>query len=436
MWREANMKRNSFWAAVSKVLAVMTVTLIVVLILPPGASAAVKYKVLHKFNGTDGAHPDNDHLTFDAAGNLYGTTEEGGAYGNGSVFELTPNADGSWTESVLYSFTGGSDGAHPMAGPIFDATGNLYGTAADGGAYGNGTVFELNPNLDGTWTESVLYSFTGGGDGQWPRGGLIFDASGTLYGTTFIGGAYGWGVVFRLAPNSDGSWTEKVLHSFVYQSNGEPDHQSLAFDSAGNLYGTTDGEYYSQCCGEVYELTPQQDGSWQFKVLHHMTRGNGGYSGDATLVFDQAGSLYGTTSWGGGKGCAEWAGCGVVYKLTPGSDGSWTEHVIYRFKGGTDGEQPYAGVVFDAAGNLYGTTLHGGGGTCSDFWGGSGCGTVYKLTPNSKGGWTEQVLHRFLGAAGGNSWGGIILDGNGNIYGAASGQGTSGSSGTVFEITP
>ena len=429
--------QNQFWAAVSKVLAVMTVTLIMALILAPGAWATVTYKVLHRFNGADGSLPDDDSgLIFDASGNLYGTTETGGAYGYGNVFQLTPNPDGSWSESVLYSFSGGSDGANPISGVIFDASGNLYGATNLGGDYGSGAVYKLTPNLDGTWAENALYSFTGGTDGLWP-GIWIVDATGAIYGTS-MGGEYGFGAVFKLTPNSDGTWTESLLHSFKTRQNSDP-AGGLIFDKAGNLYGATDGEYYSQCCGLVYELIPQQDGSWQYKVLHSFTRGDpAGFSpGGSQLVFDQAGSLYAATAHGGGggNGCG-WGGCGTVFKLTPGSDGKWKEHVLYRFKGGMDAAQATANVVFDTAGNLYGTTLHGGDGPCSNFWGGSGCGTVYKLTPNSNGGWTEHVLHRFRGPAGGNPWGGIILDGNGNIYGAASGEGTSGSFGSVFEITP
>jgi uncharacterized repeat protein (TIGR03803 family) len=442
MWREVNMKWNLFWTAVSKVLAVMTVTLIVALTLAPGASAAVTYKVLHQFNGTDGAYPaDFSGLIFDASGNLYGTTEIGGAYGYGTVFQLTPNSDGSWTESVLYSFSGGSDGAKPSVGVIFDASGNLYGATTGGGDHGSGAVFKLTPNLDGTWTESVLYSFTGGADGLWP-GIWIVDATGAIYGTS-MGGAFrcgdgvGCGAVFKLTPNADGTWTESVLHSFRTRGNGDP-AGGLIFDKAGNLYGATNGEDYSQCCGLVYELIPLQDGSWQYKELHRFTQGDpAGFSpGASQLVFDQAGSLYSAAAWGGGGDGCGWGGCGTVFKLTPGSDGKWREHVLYRFKGGTDAEEPTAGVVFDASGNIWGTTLHGGGGNCSSFWGGSGCGTVYKLIPNPKGGWIEYVVHRFRGPAGGNPWGGLVVDGNGNIYGAASGGGTSGSSGSVFEITP
>jgi uncharacterized repeat protein (TIGR03803 family) len=429
------MKKNRFWAAMSRALAVVTIALIVILMLAPGASAAAKYKVIHQFTGSDGSDPHDTAFVFDAAGNLYGSTGLGGAYGNGAVFELTPNADGTWTESVLYSFTGGSDGASPWAGVIFDASGNLYGGACNGGDYGAGLVFMLTPNSSGTWTQSVLYSFTGGDDGGGACNPLVFDSAGALYGTAG-GGPYGEGVVFKLTPNSDGTWTESVLYSFQTATDSNPN--DLVFDASGNLYGTTNGEHYSYGCGLAYELIPQPDGSWQYKLLHHFDWNDRvGYSpGGSAVVFDQAGSLYSATAHGAlsGKGCT-WLDCGTVFKLTPDSNGKWREHVLYRFKGGRDAEQATAGVVFDAAGNIWGTTLHGGSGPCSDFWGGSGCGTVYELTPNGHGRWRERVVHRFRGPAGGNPWGGLVIH-DGKIYGPASGEGTSGSNGSVFEITP
>jgi uncharacterized repeat protein (TIGR03803 family) len=198
MWREEIMKanQNQFWPAVSKALAVMTLTLITALILVPGASAAGKYKILYNFaGGTDGGTP-YEGLVLDTSGNLYGTTTGGGASGIGTVFELAKNSDGSCTETVLYSFAGGTDGATPWASLTFDASGNLYGTTTAGGASGNGTVFKLIKNSDGSWTESVLYSFTGGSDGANPLWcGVILDATGTLYGMTSGGGSQDLGRV-------------------------------------------------------------------------------------------------------------------------------------------------------------------------------------------------------------------------------------------------
>ena len=236
-----------------KFLGAASVALMIVIILSltlaPGAWAASRYKVLYRFQvgGNDGSAPIAG-LIFDAAGNLYGTTEYGGASNYGTVFKLTPNAVGSWTKSVLYSFKDGSDGGWPAAGLIFDAAGNLYGTTFDVSFSDYGTVFKLTPNADGSWTESVLHSFNGS-DGETPVAGLIFDAAGNLYGTTDSGGAYRNGTVFKLTPNADGSWTESVLHAFIGSDGAHPD-AGLIFDAAGNLYGTTDfGGDYAQGYG-------------------------------------------------------------------------------------------------------------------------------------------------------------------------------------------
>jgi uncharacterized repeat protein (TIGR03803 family) len=438
------MKRAKFWAALSRFLAVVTVALILILVLAPGASAASTYKVLYQFSGTDGADPEDSSLAFDAAGNLYGTSYGGGAYGIGTVFELTPNPDGTWAETVLYNFAGSSDVSNPMAGVILDSSGNLYGTGIHSGAYGCGGVYELSPNGDGTWSESVIYSFTGGTDGNMPIGGVIFDTSGNLYGTTSGGGASGNGVVFELTPNSDGTWTESVLYSFKAGKDGSyPDHGSLIFDAAGNLYGETTGGGKGRCgwtisyrCGSVFELSPNSDGTWKETVLYRFAGGRDGGKPESTLTFDQSGVLYGTTLFGGGGSCGGngGSGCGTVFQLVPNSKGGWTEHVLHRF-GAQGGTNPWGGLVFDATGNLYGTAVTRGAGFCQAWWG-KGCGTVYKLVPNSKGGWTEQVLHRFSGSTGGNPYGMLVFDGNGNIYGVASGEGTRGSSGLVYEITP
>ena len=210
------------------------------------------------FNGTDGADPAAG-LIFDAAGNLYGTTYGGGTYDWGTVFELTPAAGGGWTEKVLYSFLGGADGFFPAADLIFDAAGNLYGTTGYGGAYDNGTVFELTPTGGGDWTEKLLHSFSynlNGMDGTYPQAGLIFDAAGNLYGTTVGGGNYGGGTVFELTPTAGGNWTETVLHNFNRNgTDGADPYAGLIFDGAGNLYGTTSfGDVYGD--GTVFQLTP------------------------------------------------------------------------------------------------------------------------------------------------------------------------------------
>jgi uncharacterized repeat protein (TIGR03803 family) len=420
-------------------LSGILVVFAVALMLPTGAGAASKYTVLYKFTGrTDGGWAEDNKLIFDAAGNLYGTTRAGGAHSNGAVFELTPNSDGTWSESVLYSFAGGADASSVRAGVTFDASGNLYGTSVFGGDHGEGAVFKLSHNSDGSWSESVIYSFSGGSDGAWAIGGVVFDAAGALYGTTGYGGAQGGGVVFKLTQNSDGSWTESVLHSFTGKDGGYPDHANLVFDSAGNLYGAASDLQWGPCCGTIFELMPQPDGSWKEKVLHHFNGGKDGGTPESTLIFDQAGALYGTAAGGGSTACPRGytSGCGVVFKLTPNADGTWTEHVLHTFRAGTDGATPLAGVVFDTAGNLYGTTYRGGFGQCSGVFGGPGCGTVFKLTPNSRGGWNETVLHRFHANPNANPFSQLIFDGVGNLYGTSAADGASSSHGGVFEITP
>jgi uncharacterized repeat protein (TIGR03803 family) len=228
----------------------------------PKAGGGWTEKILHNFNSNvnDGREPYAG-LIFDKARNLYGTTFNGGAYGNGTVFKLKPNADGSWTESVLHSFnSNGTDGTNSYAGLIFDKARNLYGTTFNGGAYGNGTVFKLKPNADGSWTESVLHSFNPNGtDGTNPHAGLIFDTSGNLYGTTVVA-APEYGAVFELMPKAGGRWTEKVLHTFNQKDGAEP-YAGLVFDGSGNLYGTT-YQGGADGAGTVFELTPTAGGSW------------------------------------------------------------------------------------------------------------------------------------------------------------------------------
>jgi len=424
------MKRNQFWAALSKVLAVMTVMLIMA---SAGAQAAGKYKVLHRFTGGSDGSGANAGVVLDSTGNLYTATVQGGAYGNGAVAELRPNSEGGWTETVIYSFTGGTDGGTPNATPIFDAAGNLYSTTNLGGVYGYGTVFMLTPNSGGTWSETVLYSFAGGTDGALPTSGLIFDTAGNLYGTTTKGGrgncpeyssATGCGTVYELMPNSGGGWSESVLYAFAGgKDGGYPDWGNLVFDGAGNLYGTTRDHGLLGCadrvgCGTLFELTPNSGGGWTEHVLHRFNQKDGG-DADGTLIFDAAGTLYGTTLTGGRYNA------GTVFTLTLGSGGKWAERVIHAFTGSRDGGYPYAGVIFDAAGALTGTTSSG------LFY--NSYGTVYKLTPESGGGWKESVLHAFKGGKDGQQpCDDVVFDANGNLYDTTSGGGNGG---TVFEIT-
>jgi uncharacterized repeat protein (TIGR03803 family) len=407
-------------------VAVLLVVILAIAALTPGAWAQSTYKTLHKFSGgADGNVPSG--VIFDRAGNLYGTTSLGGALGYGVVFELMPNSNGTWTESVLYQFMGGHDGAYPSSSLIFDGAGNLYGATEGGGdpdhcivrsLDGCGVIFELTPNSNGTWTESALYQFTGGNDGAFPTASLIFDGTGNLYGTTSQGGAKFLGAVFKLSP-STGGWTESVLRSFG-RMGAFPG--ILIFDAAGNLYGTSAGLGYP---GSAFQLTPTSTGGWTYHVLHYFTGGNDGSTPNGGLIFDSTGNLYGTTGSGGAFGY------GNVFKLTPHTNGSWTEHVLHQFPGGKQGAQPAAGLTHDAAGNLYGTTDYGGNpSNCS-----SGCGVAFELTPNSNGGWKETVLQTFVDHPGAHPGAALVLDTAGNLYGTSVGDGTT-TFGSVFEITP
>ncbi len=415
---------KKFLAASSAALLIV----IVIFTLVPGALAQSKFKTLYKFSGADGANPES-RLTFDQAGNLYGTTENGGAV-RGTVFELTPNQDGSWAESRLYSFDW-SDGVVPYADVIFDAAGNLYSTTFWGGANSScncGTVFELTPATNSTWTETVLHNFEND-NGNSPAAGLTWDAAGNLYGMTEVSRvSAGNGLVFKLTPNQDGSWTETILYRFKDGRDGAfPDLGNLIFDAAGNLYGTTAGGGKGSCnwqyrtgCGTIFELTPNADGTSTEHILHRFSGGYDGAAAEGALIFDASGNLYGTTLSGDAHGY------GDVFELTPNADGSWKEKVLHQFTGGRDGANSYSGVIFDAAGNLYGTTSAGGA---------HGYGNVFKLTPNADGSWKETVLHTFHDTPGAYPYGGLIFDGAGNLYGTTRGDGSK-TFGSVFEITP
>jgi uncharacterized repeat protein (TIGR03803 family) len=422
--------------ALEKLGVSLLAAVVAVLVLAPGMCAQSKFKTLHTFSQVNkrGEGPDAS-LVFDTAGNLYGTTGLGGAHRGGTVFKLTPNSDGGWAETVLYSFCPSkncTDGAFPGASLIFDSVGNLYSTTSQGGTARAGTVFKLTPNSDGSWSESVLHSFTGGDDGASPTGGLIFDQSGNLYGTTGLGGTHSSGTVFKLTPNSGGGWSEIVLYSFCSHSNcsdGVQPSGTLISDGAGNLYGMT-GFGGGSNEGTVFKMTPTTDGNWTESVLYSfcsLEHCHDGAQPQGGLVFDGRGNLYGTTQQGGSKRA------GVAFNLTPNSDRSWTEGVLHDFCSRTncsDGFAP-ANLRLDGAGILYGTTFYGG----NAKYCGPGCGVVFKLAPNSKDGWKETVLHAFYDHPGAHPLSGIIFDTGGHLYGTTPGDSTT-TFGSVFEITP
>jgi len=274
---------------------------------------------IHLFNSNDGANPYSADIIFDAGGNIYGVTYNGGTGsctgGCGVVYKLTPS-NGSWTENVLYNFSQAGDAQHPWGGVTFDQSGNLYGTTVSGGANGAGAVYKLTPSGSG-WTETVIYSFTGGTDGATPYAGLIFDQAGNLYGAAASGGTTNGGTVFELVPNGSG-WTFNLLYSF----NGAPGQFSagpvanLAFDGAGNLYGTTHGAGLYNA-GAIFKLTPA-NGAWSYTSLHDFTDGTDGGYPRSNVVFDKNGNMYGTASGGGTGNPSNCDGaCGVVFEVTP-----------------------------------------------------------------------------------------------------------------------
>jgi uncharacterized repeat protein (TIGR03803 family) len=408
-----------------------------VILLTGSAQATGGETLLHSFgNGGDGAYPSG--LVFDAAGNLYGTAATGGAYNWGTVFELSPQAGGGWTETILHNFNNNGDGLAPSVGLIFDAAGNLYGTTDAGGLYQNGTVFELEPGANGIWTEKILHDFNPNGkDGLAPQAGLVMDAAGNLYGTTYAGGRWNGGTAFELLPGADGTWTEQILHPFAYADgiDGTGPYPSLVFDAAGNLYGTTNGGgVYGS--GTVFELTHGTGGAWFEKVIHSFNPNgkDGTFPFLAGVVFDTAGNLYGVTFEGGTGTCS--GGCGTVFELTRTPGGSWVEKTLHNFSNnGKDGVNPVAALILGASGRLYGTTAYGGTGGCTSE--GPGCGTVFELAPKSGGGWVESFIYSFQnnGADGVYPGAGVILDAAGNVYGTTSEGGAYGL-GTVFEIIP
>lgn len=245
------------------------------ILLAPGTCVAISDTVLHSFSkGSDGNFPDRGSLVFDSSGNLYGTTNLGGANSLGTVFELSPKAGGGWKETVIYNFDNGDAGNSPQGGVILESNGALFGTTYSGGSHNGGTVFKLIPHSDGTWTEKVLHSFGQGSDGYAPIAGVTVDSAGNLYGTTVYGGAFSEGTVYKLTPDGDGNWSEKILHNFDNNgTDGADPYGVVILDSAGDLYGTT---YYggtNTCggpgCGIVFELSPGAAETWNETVLHN-----------------------------------------------------------------------------------------------------------------------------------------------------------------------
>ncbi len=358
--------------------------------------------ILYNFTGgADGAVPSAG-LVRDAAGNFYGAAGGGGgACGCGVVFKLSPQG----VETTLHTFAGGSGGRRPNGALVADAAGNLYGTTKLGGAHDFGVVFKLTPG----GAETVLHAFAGGSDGERPRAGLAMDGAGNLYGATFAGGASDLGTVFKLAPDG----TETVLHAFTGGADGTNPNGGLIVDEKGALYGATFSDQGGH--GAIFKIAA----GGHFSVLHSFTGGADGTRPHGGVIMDPQGNLYGTTLFGGAKGCA--SGCGVVFKLAP--DGALT--VLHSFTGAPDARSPEDSLVMDGQGNLFSATEDGG-----NF----NRGAVFEISPDG----TEAVVHSFAGSPGGKHPQGSLLLYMNKLNGVTAAGGTAGGCqagcGTVFEV--
>jgi uncharacterized repeat protein (TIGR03803 family) len=436
--RGADMRRSVLWGATILFLAVVWVRLA----LPPNVVAASSAKIIYSFaGGTDGANPESD-LLMDAAGNLYGTTNQGGIggcyEGCGTVYELS-RTKGGWQLKVLYSFAGGSsDGAGPMAGLTFDSAGNLYGATAFGGSpYGYGTVFKLAPDSHGGWSESILHSFAGYTDGMYPASDLVLDSQGNLYGTAdggtdtpVCGGpaGEGCGIVFRLTSNPDGTWTKTTIYNFAGAPDAAVPIGPLVLGADGSFYGASVYGGIGPCilgnlgfsppdgCGALYKLTPS-GGGWSEAVIYSFFRGRGfARNPSGGLVLERSGRLLGTSTYGGN-------GDGAFFQIEQTEKG-WEQTILHRFYGDPDGRNPVGRLAIGPDGNLFGATISGGAN------GPHGSGTVFELE-RTKRGWKERVLFNnavvFPSA-------GPIVDVQGHLYGAAGGG--SAGVGVVYEVIP
>jgi uncharacterized repeat protein (TIGR03803 family) len=419
-------------ASVRSVTTLFASTLTLMLLMQ--AAQAQTFSVLHNFSGGgDGYQPDAG-LTVAAGGDLYGTALAGGYFGGfcesgcGTVFKLIHSGT-SWVLSPIYAFRGAySDGEGPAARVVFGPDGDLYGTTFAGGTAALGTVFRLIPPIGCStalcpWTETTPFSFPGGErDGAFPGyGDVVFDSDGNLYGTTTLGGVgcnLNCGTVYELS-TSNGGWIETVIYQFSSGQSSQP-YAGVIFDISGNLYGTTSAGGTADK-GTVYELTPD-GGSWSQSVLYSFLGQGDGSSPHAGLIFDQSGNVYGTTGLGGS------GGGGTVFELSPAGR-SWTYSLIYSFSGSSG---PAANLTMDSAGNLYGTTYLDGA---------YGYGNVFKLT-RSNGSWNYTSLHDFTGGSdGGNPISNVVFDAAGNMYGTTAYGGTGSACGApgcgvVWEITP
>jgi len=410
----------------SREFLVGVLLLLSMLICGSGFVAAQTETIIYSPQGINGNYAAPSVWAKDDSGNLYGVTWFAPSYG--TVFELSPTGSG-WAQTTLYSFQGTPDGQEP-SGLVRDSVGNLYGTTLYGGSHNNssciancGIVFELSPADDGAWTETILYDFTGGTDGGNPFYGLVPDSLGNLYGVTRSGGSYHFGTVFKLS-RSKGGWTFTRLYTFG--DGGKNDlsapSSNVALDSAGNLYGTSPSSGSFQH-GTVYKLTPSASGDWKETILHEFgATKNDGTQPFGGVTLDEKGNVYGTTSYGGGSCSLSSLGCGTVFELRPSAT-AWKEAILYRFGGFPDASSPQVPLRFDKRGNLYGGAF-GGSGTADDCQTSGGCGTIFKLT-HTQSGWTESVLYSFAGVPDGEQVGTSPIFGpHGLLYGGTEYGGT------------
>jgi hypothetical protein len=346
-----------------------------------------KPEILYKFEGSDGAYPTG-HLILNANGKIYGAANYGDVNEFGGVYELSPPAIRYWTETSIYDFANFADGYGPNS-LVSDSRGNLFGSTFYGGApgcvegFGCGTLFELLPDGSGGWTKATIYTFTDQADGSRPVGQLTLDSQGNIYGTTLLGGAF-----------------------------------STQLCSLG--------------CGTVFKLSPQSGGTWNFSTLYTFD-GTTAFSANGSLALDETGNLFGTTRYGGAinnPNCAPTDGCGIVFELSPTQSG-WTETTLHSFVDGVDGAYPAGGLSLDSEGNLYGAVAVGDT-PCDN--GALGCGAIYEISPTSGGNWTFQHIYTFHGPNGFSPVGDLTLDSAGNLYGTAAGSTTQ--PGNLFEISP
>jgi len=433
---------------------------VLLLLLASTASASWKEKVLYSFQGgADAGSVPAGGVIFDKQGNLYVATTDGGppscapiGGACGTVYQLSPPAKKGdpWTATLIRMFEGkkSNDASVPTGGLILDGAGNLYGVTGYGGTgdcvlvgvpAGCGTVYELSPPAQkgGAWTETILYSFPSSKQGYLPNGSLVFDSEGNLYGATMFGGGQGTtcdpfyqycGDVFKLSPpkTKGGEWTEKVLHAFKGGTDGANPNGGLILDSEGRIYGTTSGGGGTSCqgsgCGTVFELKPpfKTGGAWIEEILHRFTGGNDGDGPNGGLVFDAKGALYGTTIIGGPRNAF-----GTVFRLSPpGRPGrSWTETFLHVFStcNGRAPCEPNIGVIFDSVGDLYGV----------------GTNFLFRMKPPLRKGyrWSFTTLYMFTGSPDGSGPVGLIFGKTGAVYGPTVGGGASGN-GTVFSVAP